>query len=141
MLWLKTLHIVSVVTWFAGIFYLPRLFVYHAMMDIHAEPHAHERFIEMERKLYRGIILPSAIVTTLSGLWMAWEWYQLKPLWLHMKIALIVVLWGYQGFCGRYRRLFSLGQNTHSHIFYRWFNELPVIVLIGAVYLVVFRPF
>lgn len=141
MLALKAFHIIFVVTWFAGLFYLPRLFVYHAMMDIHAEKLAHERFIIMERKLYRGIILPSAILTTLSGLWLGWEWHRLSPLWLQVKIGLVVALWGYQGICGRFCRAFANGSNRKSHMFYRVFNEAPVIVLIGAVFLVVLRPF
>lgn len=137
----KAIHIISVVTWFAGIFYLPRLFVYHAMIHPQEEPLADQRFALMERKLYRGIMLPSAVVATLSGLWLAWDVYGFKPLWLHIKIALVLALWIYQWFCARYRRDFALGKNQHSHLYYRWFNEIPVLILIGAVFLVILKPF
>jgi putative membrane protein len=141
MLWLKVVHILFIVTWFAGLFYLPRLFVYHAMLDRLAEPQGHQRFIVMARNLYFGIMLPSALLATLSGLWLAWEWYQFKAVWIHSKIGLIVMLWGYQGLCGKYRRQLADGINTHSSLFYRWFNEAPVLLLIAALYLVVYKPF
>ncbi len=141
MLWVKALHIIFMVTWFAGLFYLPRLFVYHAMAS---DSTSIERFKVMERKLYYGIMLPGAILTIASGLWLlqayAWGLYK-HSLWLHVKLALVVILVGYHGYCGYLRRRFAINQNRHSHVFYRWLNEFPVLILIGCVVLVVVRPF
>lgn len=141
MLWVKALHIISVVTWFAALFYLPRLFVYHAMCD---DTIGSERFKVMERKLYRGIMTPSAILTVIFGLWLL-SYYSVEQLatmyWLHAKLTLIILLLGYHGYCGRLLRQFSNDANTHGHVFYRWFNELPVIILLTVVILVVVKPF
>lgn len=138
-LWIKAFHIMAVVTWFAGLFYLPRLFVYHAMSE---DRISRERFKIMERKLYRGIMMPSMIVAAGLGVWLlilqpAW----MKQGWLHAKLALVALLIIYHFICGSQLRRFASDSNTRSHVFYRWFNEAPVLVLVGAVLLVVLKPF
>ena len=137
-LWLKALHIIFMVTWFAGLFYLPRLFVYHAMTE--DEP-TRAQFRIMERKLYYGIMNPGAVLTVLSGIWL-WVGYGIgdQSLWLQLKIGLVLVLIGYHFWCGRLVKRFQKETNVHGHIFYRWFNEFPVLILVGAVLLVVLKP-
>jgi len=138
-LWFKALHIIALVCWFAGLFYLPRLFVYHAMAD--DEP-SRERFSVMERKLYRGIMNPSMIATLLFGGWLLYlnpAW--LKMGWLHAKLLLVVLLVGYHHACGAQLRRFARGENARGHVFYRWFNEVPVLFLLAIVVLVVVKPF
>lgn len=137
MLWIKAFHIIAVVTWFAALFYLPRLFVYHAMSEDAASI---ERFKVMERKLYRGIMTPSAIVAVTLGLWL-WLGFGFSGGWLHAKLALVTVLLGYHWYCGKLLRDFRDDRNRHSHVFYRWFNEFPVLILIAAVILAVVKPF
>jgi putative membrane protein len=137
MLWIKAFHIVFVVTWFAGLFYLPRLFVYHAMTDDTA---GRERFKVMERKLYFGIMAPGAVLTIAFGLWL-WLGYGLSGGWLHAKLALVAVLIAYHLWCGKLVNDFKYGRNTRSHVWYRWFNEFPVVVLIAVVILAVVKPF
>ncbi|MCC6535510.1 MAG: protoporphyrinogen oxidase HemJ [Burkholderiales bacterium] len=137
MLWIKAFHIVFMVTWFAGLFYLPRLFVYHAMADDAA---SRERFKVMERKLYYGIMTPGALITLALGVWL-WLGYGSGGGWLHAKLALVVVLIGYHLYCGRLVAAFRRDQNRHGHVFYRWFNEFPVLILIAVVILVVVKPF
>lgn len=138
-LWIKALHVIAVVCWFAALFYLPRLFVYHAMSD--DEP-SKARFIIMERKLYRGIMTPSMVLTVVLGLWLlhlnpAW----LKMGWMHAKLALVALLIGYHFMCANQLKRFARGDNTKSHVFFRWFNEVPVVFLIVIVILVVVKPF
>lgn len=138
--WIKAAHIISMVCWFAAIFYLPRLFVYHAMSD---DSISHERFAIMERKLYRGIMTPSMIATWLFGLWMlgmGWDVYKTQG-WLHVKLLLVVLLSGYHGACGFYRKKLIDKPHYKSHKFWRWFNEIPVFALIFIVILVVVKPF
>jgi len=137
--WIKALHIIFMVCWFAGIFYLPRLFVNHAMDP--SEP-VNSRLCLMERKLYR-FITPFAVLTVLLGLWMlgANIDYYLASGWMHAKLALVALLAVYHVACGRMVRQFAAGRNARGHVFYRWFNELPVIVLFGSVILVVVKPF
>ncbi|WP_176450337.1 protoporphyrinogen oxidase HemJ [Pseudomonas delhiensis] len=138
-LWIKALHIVAVVCWFAGLFYLPRLFVYHAMSEDAA---SRERFQVMERKLYRGIMGPSMVLTILLGAWMLYltpGW--LSQGWLHAKLTLVVLLIGYHHACGAMLKRFARGENRHSHVFFRWFNEVPVLFLLAIVILVVVKPF
>jgi putative membrane protein len=125
------------VTWFAGLFYLPRLFVYHAMSD---DASGIERFKVMERKLYYGIMTPGAVLTILFGLWL-WLGYGISGGWLHAKLALVIVLIGYHLYCGRLLADFKYDRNRHSHVYYRWFNEIPVVILIVVVILVVVKPF
>ncbi|MFO7189857.1 MAG: protoporphyrinogen oxidase HemJ [Pseudomonadota bacterium] len=137
MLWIKALHIVFVVTWFAGLFYLPRLFVYHAMAE---DQVGIERFKVMERKLYYGIMTPSAVLAVAFGLWL-WLGYGFAGGWLHAKLALVLVLIGYHLWCGRLLRAFREDRNRRSHVWYRWFNEFPVLLLLAIVLLVVVKPF
>jgi putative membrane protein len=138
-LWIKALHIVSIVCWFAALFYLPRLFVYHAQSE---DAVSRERFIIMERKLYRGIMGPSMIATLVFGIWLIYlnpGWMQQG--WLHAKLALVFLLIGYHHMCGAQLKRFARGENTRSHKFYRWFNEVPVVFLVLIVILVVVKPF
>ena len=139
MLIVKSLHIVFVVTWFAGLFYLPRLFVYHAQCTPDDRVGI-ERFKVMERKLYFGIMTPSAVLTIAFGLWL-WLGYGFAGGWLHAKLALVVLLVAYHLWCGRLLSHFKHDRNAHSHVWYRWFNEFPVIVLIAVVVLTVVKPF
>ena len=136
MLWVKSLHLVFMVTWFAGLFYLPRLFVYHAMADDTATL---ERFKIMERKLYRGIMIPSAVLTVVFGGWLAS--YGAWGAWLYAKLVVVALTIAYHLWCGKLLRDFARDRNTKSHVWYRWFNEIPVIFLAAAVVLVVVKPF
>lgn len=138
MLWVKALHIVFMVTWFAGLFYLPRLYVYHAMAEDRVSI---ERFKVMERKLYWGIMTPGAVLTIALGLWLWLVWFRGAGGWLHTKIALVVLLAGYHLWCGRLLRAFAEDRNTKSHVWLRWFNEVPVLFLFAIVLLVVLKPF
>lgn len=137
MLWIKALHVISMVTWFAGLFYLPRLFVYHA--DCQDQP-GHERFVVMERKLF-AIMTIGALLTALFGVWLiaAWHW-PVTEIWLQIKLILVAALIAYHLYCGALVRRFKLQQNTRSGVFYRWFNEFPALVLIAVVLLAVLRP-
>jgi putative membrane protein len=140
MLWVKAFHIIAMVCWFAGLFYLPRLFVYHAQAE---DRPSRERFKVMERKLYRGITTPSMIATIALGLWLISysPGAYMSQGWLHVKLALVLVLVGYHFYCGRLVKLFRDDRNDHGHVFYRWFNEFPVLILIGAVILAMVKPF
>ncbi len=138
MLWVKAIHIIFMVTWFAGLFYLPRLFVYHAMSEDGA---SRERFKVMERKLYYGIMTPGAVITIVFGVWLWLGWFGSAGGWLHAKLALVLVLIGYHLWCGRLLADFKHDRNTKSHVWYRWFNEFPVVILIAVVILVVVKPF
>jgi len=137
MLWVKALHVIFMVTWFAGLFYLPRLFVYHA--DCEDQP-GHERFVVMERKLY-AIMTIGAVLTAVFGLWLiaAWHW-PLTETWLQVKLLLVIALLGYHLYCGKLVKQFRLRQNTRSGVFYRWFNEFPALILTAVVFLAVLRP-
>ena len=137
MLWIKSFHIIFMVTWFAGLFYLPRLFVYHAMSEDTA---SRERFKIMERKLFYGIMSPGAVLTIAFGLWL-WLGYGFYGGWLHAKMALVAVLVAYHAYCGKLMLDFKHERNLHSHVFYRWLNELPVVVLIAIILLVELQPF
>jgi putative membrane protein len=137
MLWVKALHIVFMVTWFAGLFYLPRLFVYHADTQDEA---GRARFKIMERKLYFGIMTPGALLTIAFGMWL-WLGYGISGGWLHTKLLLVAVLIGYHLWCGKLVADFKFDRNRHSHVWYRWFNEVPVLILIAIVILVVVKPF
>ena len=138
MLWVKALHIVFVITWFAGLFYLPRLFVYHAMAE---DAVSRERFRIMERKLYRGIMTPSAVLAVALGTWLWLGWFRGASGWLHAKLALVLLLIAYHLWCGALLRAFAAERNRRSHAWLRWFNEVPVVILIATVLLVVLKPF
>lgn len=137
MLWVKSFHVIFMVTWFAGLFYLPRLFVYHAMSE---DPMSIERFKVMERKLFYGIMTPGGVITVVLGLWL-WLGYGFTGGWMHAKLALVLVLIAYHAYCGKLLVDFKHDRNTRSHVFYRWFNEFPVILLIAIVVLVIVKPF
>ena len=136
MLWVKSLHIVFMVTWFAGLFYLPRLFVYHALAE---DSVSQERFKIMERKLFWGIMTPGALLTVAFGLWL-WLGYGFSGAWLFAKLALSALLVVYHAWCGKLMLDFRANRNAQSHVWFRWFNEFPTVVLLAAVFLVVFKP-
>jgi putative membrane protein len=142
MLWVKSLHIVFMVTWFAGLFYLPRLFVYHALAS---DAVSIQRFLVMERKLFWGIMTPGAVLTIGFGLWLWLGWFRgaggETPRWLLAKMALVALLVGYHLWCLRLLRGFAAGRNSKSHVWFRWFNEVPTVVLFATVILVVLKPF
>lgn len=137
---IKALHIIAMVCWFAGIFYLPRLFVYHAMSE---DAISHERFVVMERKLYRGIMNPSMMATWLFGIVMMviGRGIYFEQGWFHAKLLLVVALTAYHVLCGRYRKQLEHNPHLKSHKFWRVFNEIPVFILIAVVMLVVLKPF
>lgn len=139
MLWVKAFHIIAMVTWFAGLFYLPRLFVYHASSDDNI---SNQRFKTMERKLYYGIATPSAIITIVLGFWLIHllGYGILSALWLQVKLALVALLVIYHIYCGKLLLDFKQDKNQHGHVWYRWFNELPVFILIAVVLLVELQP-
>ncbi len=136
MLWVKSLHIVFMVTWFAGLFYLPRLFVYHAMAQ---DAVSRERFKVMERKLFWGIMTPGGVLTIAFGLWL-WVGYGFSGAWLDVKLALTALLVVYHAWCGKLMLEFRADRNTRTHIWFRWFNEFPTVLLFAAVILVVVKP-
>lgn len=139
MLWFKAFHIIAMVAWFAGLFYLPRLFVYHA--DCHDDI-SQQRFKVMERRLYFGIMWPAALLTTLLGLAVvayASDYY-LTQVWFHWKLTFVLFLWIYHGCCGYFVKSFRKDMNQRSSSFYRVWNEVPTIILIIIVLLVVLKP-
>jgi len=138
MLWLKSLHLFFVVSWFAGLFYLPRLFVNLAMVpaDSTAE---RERLLLMAGKLYR-FMTPLGVLAVALGLWL-WLGFGYSGGWLHAKTALVLLLIGYHAYCGRLLAAFHRGDPTRSHVWFRVFNELPVLVLLAVILLVVLKPF
>ena len=136
MLWVKAFHIIFMVSWFAGLFYLPRLFVNHAMTQDAAVA---AQLLVMERKLYR-FITPWGVLTLATGLWL-WLGYGITWGWLMPKLALVALLIAYHLYCGKLLGDFARGHNTRSHVWYRWFNELPVLILLAVVILVVVKPF
>lgn len=138
MLWLKAFHLIFMVTWFAGLFYLPRLFVYHALAE---DETGIERFKIMERKLFWGIMTPGGLLTLLFGIGMLSVYpVYLSQLWMQTKLALIAILIAYHVWCGKLLLDFKHGRNRHSHVWYRWFNEFPVVILIAVILLAVLRP-
>lgn len=133
MLWVKAFHIIFVVSWFAGLFYLPRIFVNLAM----AEDSERGRLLLMAQKLYR-FMTPLGVLALTFGLWL-WS-YGFSGLWLHIKLLLVLFLVVYHFYCGRLLRAFEAGRNEHDHVWYRWFNEIPVLILAAVVVLVVVKP-
>jgi putative membrane protein len=136
MLWVKALHIIFMVTWFAGLFYLPRLFVYHAMAE---DAVSLERFKVMERKLYLGIMTPGAVLTVVFGTWL-WVGWNFSGKWLVAKLVLVLALLVYHAWCGLLLLEFREDRNRRSHVWYRWFNEAPAVLLVFIVFLVVLKP-
>lgn len=137
MLWIKAFHIVFMVTWFAGLFYLPRLFVYHAQT---ADAPGRYRFEVMERRLFVMMTF-GAIGTVVFGLWLLLRWWLPIPLWLDIKLALVLLLIIYHLFCYKVIQNFQQGRNHFSARFFRWFNEFPTVILVAIVILVVVKPF
>ncbi|WP_447530461.1 MULTISPECIES: protoporphyrinogen oxidase HemJ [unclassified Vreelandella] len=141
-LWMKALHLMAVVTWFAALFYLPRLYVYHATARDNGDEQAITYFKTMERKLYRGIMTPSMILVLLFGgimLYLIPGW--MSQGWMHVKLTLVALLVAYHHVCLIYLKQFAQNRCTKSHRFFRFFNEAPVIVLIAVVLLAVIKPF
>jgi len=136
MLWLKAFHIFFVVSWFAGLFYLPRIFVNHAMAE---EAAVKERFKLMERKLYK-FVTPIGALAVITGLWL-WFGYGFSGGWLHAKTAFVVGLVVYHFYCGHLVKVFAEDRNARSHVWFHFFNEVPVLVLLAVVILVVVKPF
>lgn len=136
MLWIKAFHIVFVVAWFAGLFYLPRIFV---NLTLETDAGARARLVLMARKLYRFMTL-LALPALAFGLWL-WLGYGISGGWLHAKLALVVLLVGYHHACGSLLRKFEQNRNARSHVWFRWFNEFPVIILLLVVILAVVKPF
>ncbi len=136
---LKALHIIAVIAWMAGLLYLPRLFVYHADAEIGSAQS--ETFKTMERRLYRGIMNPAMIGVWLFGLLLAWkgEWWSAH--WWHAKMLLVIVLTGVHHLYGRWRKDFAAGQNKRPARYYKWWNEVPTLLMIGIVFLAVLKPF
>ncbi len=142
LLWLKAFHIIAMVAWFAGLFYLPRLFVYHADLK-QASSEDYLRFCTMERRLFYGIMTPSALVTLFLGVGLVHMMglsFSEPPQWLFWKLILVALLVLYHLYCGVLLSNFKKGKNTHNAFFYRIFNEITVFILIGVVLLVVIKP-
>ena len=140
MLWIKSFHIIFMVAWYAGIFYLPRLFVYHTLAE---DKTSIERFKVMERRLYYGIMMPSMILALGFGLWL-WSLYQIgfHAGWMNVKLGLVVLLVAHHFYLGKLMNDFKHDRNQHSHVFYRWLNEIPTLpLLVGIIILVVVKPF
>lgn len=139
MLIIKAFHIIAMVCWFAGLFYLPRLFVYHAQTF---DTISDERFKIMERRLYYGITWPAAILTSILGLWLVSfnAAYYLRCGWMHKKFLLVLFVWGYHLYCGHCLKQFDHNKNDKTALFFRIFNELPVFFLAGIIILVVVKP-
>lgn len=135
MLWIKAFHIIFVVSWFAGLFYLPRIFVNLAMAKEDAE---RNRLLLMAHKLYR-FVTPIGILALVFGTWL-WLGYGFAGMWLDIKLALVVLLAVYHYYCGKLLVQFKQGRNSHGHVWYRWFNEIPVLLLMAVVILVTVKP-
>ena len=137
---LKSLHIISVIAWMAGLLYLPRLFVYHA--DTAKGSAQSETFKTMERRLLRGIINPAMIVAWLSGLWLAYDVFQFKGGWLHAKLFIVFLFMsGFHGMCARWRKDFEADRNVRTATYYRVMNEVPTVIMVIVVILVIVKPF
>ncbi len=137
MLLVKSLHLIFMVTWFAGLFYLPRLFVYHAQAS---DRISIERFKVMERKLFWGIATPGGVLTLVFGLWLWLVWFPAAGGWLHAKLALVGMLVVYHLWCGKLMLDLRNERNARSHVWLRWFNEFPLLILVAVILLVVFKP-
>jgi putative membrane protein len=136
MLWIKSLHVIFMITWFAGLLYLPRLFVYHAQAT---DDISLERFKLMERKLFYGIMTPGGVLTLIFGLWL-WLGYGITGAWLSVKLVLVLGLIAFHLYCGKLMLDFKYGRNRHGHVFYRWLNEFPVLILAPVVILAIVKP-
>ncbi|MEO6779685.1 MAG: protoporphyrinogen oxidase HemJ [Bradyrhizobium sp.] len=137
--WIKALHVIAVISWMAGMLYLPRLFVYHCEAEIGSKQS--ETFKLMERRLFKAIINPAMMVTWLAGLYLAWAGHWFSAPWLDGKLLLVLVLSGVHGFFSRWVKDFAADRNSHSQKFYRVINEVPALLMIGIVILAVAKPF
>ena len=137
--WVKIIHVLAVISWMAGLLYLPRLFVYHAGVDPVSE--TGRLFEVMERRLYRAIMTPAMVVAWVSGLWMAWESFGFAGGWLHAKLLLVGALSAHHIAQGAWQRSFAEGRNLRSARFFRIQNEVPTLLMIGVVILVIAKPF
>lgn len=136
---IKVLHVLAIISWMAGLLYLPRLFVYHA-----SEPPGSQTsavFIVMERRLYRAIMTPAMIVAWITGLYLAWVSFRFQGGWLHLKLALVIAMSAHHGFQGRWRKAFAAGINAHPPRFFRIQNEVPTLLMVGIVAFVILKPF
>lgn len=142
MLWVKSFHIFFVVSWFAGLFYLPRLFVNHAMVQQEGEAGrtTAERLLKMERKLFR-FMTPLGVLALIFGFWLWIGYFWGTGAWMHAKLALVLLLVGCHAYCAKVLKDFEAGRNVRSHVWFRVFNELPVFLLLGAILLAVLKPF
>ncbi|MFN7167171.1 MAG: protoporphyrinogen oxidase HemJ [Pannonibacter sp.] len=138
-LWLKSLHVVAIIAWMAGMLYLPRLFVYHA--DVPAGSPQSETFKVMERRLLKAIINPAMIVAWILGLWLAYELDAFRDGWFHAKLTLVLLMSGVHGYLSRCVKVFARDENTRPARFYRILNEVPTLLMIGIVILVIVKPF
>ncbi len=141
MIWYKALHLIFMVTWFSGLFYLPRLFVYHAMSD---DKISIDRFKVMEKKLFYGIATPGGLLTIIFGFCLLVSNGMISysgQLWLSLKMSLVAILVLYHIYCFSLLQDFKYDRNKHTHIWYRWFNEVPVLILVGIILLAVIKPF
>jgi len=137
--WIKALHDIAVISWMAGMLYLPRLFVYHCEAEIGSKQS--ETFKVMERRLLKAIINPAMILTWVFGLYLAWSGHWFSAHWLHAKLLLVLAMSGIHGFFSRWVRDFAADRNTRSQKFYRIINEVPTILMIGIVIMVIVKPF
>ena len=137
--WIKALHVIAVISWMAGMLYMPRLFVYHCDAEIGSKQS--ETFKVMERRLLKVIINPAMIVTWLAGLYLAWSGHWFSAPWLQGKLLLVLVLSGVHGFFAGCVKAFAADRNSYSHKFYRIINEVPTVLMIGIVILVIVKPF
>lgn len=138
-LYVKAFHLAAMVAWFAALFYLPRLFVYHTEAS---DKISLERFVVMERRLLKGIMTPSMIATWALGIWLLSMNPGVAQMgWIHAKLVLVLILSGYHGLCARHAKQFAAGTNTKSSKYFRWFNEFPVVILIAVLILAVVKPF
>lgn len=145
MLWIKAFHLIFVICWFAGLFYLPRLMVYHAEEDTHSshsQSSMNNHFKIMERRLYYGIMWPAGILTTTFGIWLlsySFQGYLIMG-WMHTKLTLVLLLWVFHLYCGHCIKQFNNNKNARTSKFYRMINEIPTVLLIGIVILAVVKP-
>lgn len=137
--WIKALHVIAVISWMAGMLYLPRLFVYHC--DTETGSKQSETFKIMERRLLKAIINPAMIIAWLAGLYLAWRGHWLSAGWFHVKFLLVIALSGVHGFFARWVKDFAADRNTRSQKFYRVINEVPTVLMIGIVVFVIVKPF
>lgn len=138
-LWIKALHVLAIISWMAGLLYLPRLFVYHAAVAAGSDQD--KLFQVMEHRLYRYIMRPAMIVAWLTGLWLAWSSFGFRGGWLHAKLAFVLLLTAHHGLQGRWLKNFASGTNTRPGRFFRIQNEVPTLLMIGIVIFVIVKPF